>query len=56
VSKLRQITDTQRRKQLFDSEVMPNVNNLFKKYPSDPRANDLKNQLITSIKTQSGVS
>jgi hypothetical protein len=56
VSKLRQITDTQRRKQLFDSEVMTNVNNLFKKYPSDPRANDLKNQLITSIKTQSGVS
>ena len=56
VSKLRQITDTQRRKQLFDSEIMPNVNNLFKKYPSYPNANDLKNQLITSIKTQSGVS
>jgi hypothetical protein len=56
VSRLKQITDTKSRKTEFDKSVMPAVNNLFSKYSTDPRANDLKNQLVQSIKFQSGVS
>jgi hypothetical protein len=56
VSKLKQITDSRARKTEFDKSVMPAVNNLFSKYSTDPRANDLKNQLVQSIKFQSGVS
>ena len=56
VSRLKQITDTKARKAEFDKSVMPAVNNLFSKYSTDPRANDLKNQLVQSIKFQSGVS
>ena len=56
VSKLRQITDSQRRKQAFETDVMPQINKLATQYASDKRINNLKNELINSIKMQSGVS